>query len=831
MSTALRLARRELRSGVRSLRPLIACLAIGVAAIAAIGSVRAALLAGLRADARALLGGDLELVSSASAIPGALTAHLRGATLSQTLDLRAMARHGDAAALVELKAVDALYPLYGAVHIRPAQSIREALDSGGALIDPTLASRLHVGVGDTLMLGEARLEVRGFLETEPDRGIRGFALGPRVMIASDAVAATGLVQPGSIVRHSVRAKLAAGDTEDEAAARLEAPARSAGVHVITHKDATPGVKRLVDRVAQFLTLVALTALLVGGVGVANAVAVFIESRLGTIAILKCVGADTHTVRTTYLVVTAALASLGILIGLLLGAALPPLVLPRIAEVLPIATSNEVHWQALALAAGFGATVTLIFALWPLSRIDAISPAELFRAEIVAVHGRPSGGFLVAILAATGVLVGLAVLGSTDTAIAAGFVAATALAFGVFALVALGVSQLGHLARRVAPSPLAIGLRALRQRPSLTRRIVLSLGLGLTVLTCIAVIENNLGRELSDERESQPPAFFFLDIQRDEGEAFEALLLAQPGVSRVERTPLLRGRITALRGEPVESLTIPERAKWAIESDRGITYASEPPERTKLTSGAWWARDYEGEPLVSFDGELADDLGLAVGDTMSFVILGRPITARIASLRDIDWRGMGINFAVIMSPSALRGAPHTYLATAYVAPSAETAVFDLVAKRLPHVSTIRVRDAIERLRGIVAAIAAAVRVAAVLTLVMGLLVLVGGMIATQSQRIRDAVIFKVLGASRRDIVIAFVVEHGVAGGITALVAAVLGSLAAHFVLVDMMQLSYHGAPYALAATLALGVGLSLVLGFAGTARALGRKPADVLREQV
>lgn len=807
------------------------CLALGVAAIAAIGNVRAALIEGLRADARSMLGGDLELVSTTADIPHELVDKLEGASLSRTIDMRAMAHHKDSAVLVELKAVDDAYPLYGTATTRPPQDLSAALRDGGALLDPTLAERLHIGVGDTLTLGSAQLEVRGFLETEPDRGIRGFALGPRVLVARDAIAVTQLIQPGSMVRHSIRARVPTSTDVDVLSSTLRDPAREFGVRVVTHKDATPAVKRFVDRVAQFLTLVALTALLVGGVGVANAIATFIESRLTTIAIMKCVGADTRTVRATYLAVTAVMALAGIVAGLVLGAVLPTLALPLITQVLPIAARSTFYWTPLLLAGAFGTTVTAIFALWPLSRIDAVAPADLFRAEIVAVNGRPSPGFLVAIIVASCALVALAVAGSSDIAISGGFVAATIAAFALFAAVSVGIAQIGRLARRVAPSPMAVGLRSLTQRPATTRRIVLSLGLGLTVLSAIAVIENNLGRELSDERESNPPAFFFLDIQRDEGEAFDALLHAQPGVGKVDRTPMLRGRITALNGTPVEELDIPERAKWAIESDRGITYAATPPERTTITDGAWWPENYAGEPLVSFDNELAADMRLKLGDTMSFIILGRPITARIASLRDIDWRGMGMNFTVIMSPNALAGAPHTYLATAHVSPSAETATYDLVAKAMPHVSTVRVRDAITRLRDIIAAISAAVRVAAALTLVMGLLVLAGGMVATQSQRIRDAVVFRVLGASRTDAFIAFLVEHGTAGCATALVAAGLGFLAARFVLVNMMEMPYHVAPSALAVTVLTGIGLALALGFFGTARALSRKPADVLREQV
>lgn len=830
MSIVWTMVRRELRGGVKPFRLLIACLAIGVAAIAAIGSTRAALLAGLRADARTLLGGDLELTSTTSEVDEAeLSAIAHGNVLSRIIDLRAMARAGDTSSLVELKAVDAAYPLYGAVATEPPDALHQVLTEGGALIDPTLAARLDLAVGKALVIGETTLTVRGVLFSEPDRGIRGFELGPRVMVSPAAVAATKLIQPGSLVRYSYRVKLADGASAEALAESLRP--KLAGVRVVTHNDATPGVKRFIDRVTQFLTLVGLTALLVGGVGVSNAVSTFIESKLATIATLKCVGASGRTVTTIYLLLTGLLAIAGIALGLLVGAFAPMAMLPLVTQVLPVVARGGVYWQPLVQAAAFGAVTAMVFALWPLARVSAVKPAALFRARVMAAGARPTGAMLVATVLGVVALAGLVLLGARDPVTAGAFVGAVALAFVVFVLMTRFSKWLAaRMTGALAPSPLRLGLGGIGRNSAATGRTVMTLGLGLTVLAAIAVIETNLARELDDARRTTAPSFFFLDIQSAEAATFSEQVMATAGVTRLDSVPMLRGRIVAVNGQSADTLDVPERSRWALESDRGITYSAKPPEGSTITKGEWWADDYAGPPLVSFDAELAHDLGVEVGNTLTFSILGRELTATVASLREIDWRGMTINFAVILSPRALAGAPHTVLATAHVDPAREEAVFARVAKDFPHVSTVRVRDAITRLQSIMAGIATAVRSAAALTLLMGVLVLAGGIIASHTQRVHDAVIFKVVGATRGTAALVFLAEHGLTGFATALMASVLGSAAAYGVLVGLMEMHWQAAPGALALTLVLGTVTSLAVGAVGTWSALGQKPAALLREE-
>ena len=819
-----RLVRRELRGGVRAFRLLVACLALGVAAIASIGSMRAALIAGLQGDARALLGGDIEMVSSMGPIPEALTSALpAGSVTSQVIDMRAMTHKGDASVLAEMKSVDTTYPLYGDLVVAPPV----ALADGEAFIDTTLASQLGAAVGDLIDVGEAHVRVAAIITREPDRGIRGFDLGPRLMLTPRTLEQTALLQPGSLARYGYRARLPAGIDAELLATTLRE--RDDGVRIVSEKNATPGVKRFIDRVAQFLTLVALTALLVGGVGVSNAVSSYLESKLATIATLKCVGATNAVVLKLYLALVGLLALAGIVLGLVIGVALPWAFLPLVAKILPVAASRGFYWQPIMVALLFGVATALVFGVWPLSRIADIEPAALFRARIAMPSGRPRGAALGVIVAGIVALIALCLFGARDPLLASGFACAVVVAFGVYVAVARGLARLSRLTRHMRPSPLRLGLAALGRSGAPTLRTVLSLGLGLTVLSAIAVIESNLSRELGDAREITPPAFFFLDIQRDEADDFAAVVRGLPGVSRVVETPMLRGRIVAVHDTPVEALELPERARWSIESERGITYSAAPPDNTTITEGAWWPADYSGEPLVSFDAELAADMDLHVGQSLTVSVLGRQITTRVASLRDIDWRNMGINFTMILSPNALAGAPHTVLATAYAAPASEDAIFASIAKAFPHVSTVRVRDALVRAREVITGIAIAVRSAAAITLIMGVLVLAGGVMASHTRRTHDAVIFQVLGATRAKAAFVFLVEHGAAGIATACVAAVLGSAAAYAVVARIMELPWHVSPVALLVTLVLGATSSLAVGAIATWRALSHSPARLLRE--
>jgi len=833
---ALRLARRELRGGIKGLRIFLACIVLGVAAIAGIGSLAASVVAGIKGDARDLLGGDAEVRLAYRQVDAAERAFLAQAgRLSEIATMRAMARTqgGDRRSLIELKAVDPAYPLYGMVALVPAQSLGAALDRRGgkfgAAVDPAILERLGLALGDSIKIGEAILQLRAMIEREPDAAAGGLEFGPRVIVSAEALAESGLIRPGSLVTYHYRLQLPRGVDPAFWAARVQTAFPEAGWQVRTFDAASPGLQRLIDRVALFLTLVGLTALLVGGVGIGNAVGGYIAGKTATIATLKCLGAPTGLVFAVYFVAVVSLALLGIAAALVLGALVPVVSMPLLARVLPVSVRLGVYPTPLALAALYGVLTTLVFALWPLAGIGRVPAGALFRDTVDRVRRRvPLPVIALTVLLALG-LAALAVGSARDRSVALWFVAGAVGAFALFRLAGVAVMSGARALGRPHRPALRLALANLHRPGAPTAQIMLSIGISLTVLVAIALVEGNLSREVENRLPAEAPAFFFIDIQPDQLVGFEAIVRATPG-ARFDEVPMMRGRITRLNGAPVEEATVAPEARWALRSDRGLTYAATLPKGSQLAAGSWWPADYRGPPLVSFDAALARGMGLKVGDSLSVNLLGREITAVIANLRAIDWERLGINFALVFAPGTLESAPQTHLAAVYLPQSEEEKLVRAVTDSFPNVSAIHVREALAAVDRLISTIGDAVRLTAMVALVAGMLVLGGAIAAGHHRRVYDAVMLKVLGATRGDLARAFLIEYGVLGVLSALVACVLGTLAAYLLVARLMKIEWVFLPLPLLGTLGLAILLTLALGFAGTWRALGAKAAPYLRNE-
>ncbi len=833
---ALLLARRELRGGIRGFRVFLACLVLGVGAIAAIGSLRAAVEAGIRADARTLLGGD---VSARLAYRPASEAQLQflaaGGALSQSARLRAMARSldGDRRSLIELQAVDDAYPLYGGIVLAPATPLVSALgrdkESFGAVAEAALAGRLGLKLGDEFRVGDAVLHLAAVIKSQPDAAFAGLSFGPRLVIPEAALPATGLIRPGALVNYDYRLRLPAGTDPAQWIAAVRAAFPEAGWQLRSAADASPGLQRLLDRVGFFLTLVGITALLVGGVGIGNAVAGYIASKTEAIATLKCLGASTRLVFAAYLAQVLALALAGIVAGGVLGGVLPGLLAPLFAGLAQLPLRLGVYPAPLAIAALCGLLATLVFALWPLAAIGRVAPAALFRDRVAPAGRRVAPLALAASTLAGLLLAAVIVLSAPDRRNALWYLGGVVAAFLLFRLAAALIVGVARVLPRPAAPPLRLAIGNLYRPGAPTGRIVLSLGLGLSVMIAVGLVEGNLAAEINGRLAERAPAEFFIDIQPDQLAGFEEIARATPGAS-FEEVPMLRGRITAINGTPVEQAAVASQAQWALRSDRGLTYAAAPPPGARIVAGDWWAADYHGPPLISFDAELAHGMGLGVGDTLTVNLLGRDITARIANLRQIDWVQLGINFAIIFAPGTLEAAPQTHLAAVHVGPAEEDALVRRVTDRFPNVSAIPVREALAAVSRVIATIGSAIRLVALVTLAAGVLVLGGAVAAGHRRRVYDAVVLKVLGATRGVLALTFLLEHGLIGLVTAAVAVAIGTLAAWALVVGLMRSDWvflAGPPLA---TAAAGILLTLLFGFAGTWRALGVKPAPYLRNE-
>ncbi|MCB2101055.1 MAG: FtsX-like permease family protein [Rhodobacterales bacterium] len=843
-SLALTIARRELRGGLAGFRIFLACLALGVGAIAAVGTVSESIVAGLRADAKRLLGGDVDLRLVQRPATDDQRAWLadNARALSTVAEMRAMARTpGDprpghpGQALVELKAVDGAYPLVGALATDPPLAVPDALardadGAWGAVADPGLMKRLGLAVGDTLSLGEATVRVRATVVKEPDRVASMVSFGPRLMVAAAALPETDLVRPGSQVRYHYRVLV--GPAEGGAAwmKRVEATFPKAGWRVRGVDDAAPGVRRFVERMTLFLTFVGLTALLVGGMGVGNAVRSYLDGKTTTIATLKCLGAPTDLVFRAYLLQVLGLGLVGILIGLATGAALPSAVLAAIGDTLPVAPVTGFYPWPLFTAALFGVVTAVTFALWPLGQAREVPAAGLFRHLTAPPRARPGRDVWLGMAAGIAVLAALTFITATDRYFAAWFVGGTAATLLVLRLGAWALMALAKRLPRPRRAEARLALTALHRPGAATAGVVLSLGTGLAVLVAVALIEGNLNAQVEETLPDKAPAFFFIDIQPDQVAAFDTAVTDVPGTEDLQRVPSLRGRIVKIDGVPVAERTISPDAEWAVRGDRALTYAAQPARGSRIVAGEWWPSDYKGPPLISFDANLARGFGVGVGDTLTLNILGREFTATIASLREINWRSLRFDFAIIFAPGTLEGAPHSHVAAVKAPPAAEDAVEKAVTDRFANVSSIRVRDALAAAATIISGIGAAVRGTSLLTIAAGALVLAGTIAAGYRRRIYDAVVFKVLGATRGVVMGAFLLEYGVLGLVTGLIAALVGSVTAWAVVRFLMRMDWVFLPGTVAGTVAVCVLVTVAVGFFGTWRALGRKAAPLLRNE-
>jgi putative ABC transport system permease protein len=840
---AARIAAREMRGGLHGFYVLIACIALGVMAIAGVGSVASGLANGLAREGRVMLGGDLAFSLSLREANSAERAFLgRQGRVSVAATMRAMARAEDGrSTLVEVKAVDSSYPLYGTVALDDSKAplddvLAQHLGAFGAAADPVLLSRLDLAPGARVSVGGATIQIRAVLTSEPDKLASGIGFGPRLLISESALRATGLIQPGSIVRWHYRLKLPANDETDAsgravaAAARTELP--DAGWEIRSSTNASPSLERNVERFTQYLTLVGLTALLIGGVGVGNAVRAHIDRRTEVIATLKSLGATGGRVFAIYLAQVLVLAALGAVPGLIAGAALPFLIVWAFAAMLPLPLLPALYPGALALALLYGLLTAIAFALWPLGRAHDVPASALFRNEVTGDAHRPRLRYMLATALAVGALAAFAVAAAQDQRIAAVFTVCAAGVFVLLYLVARLVMVIARRARTLRSPIVRLAIANIHRPGALTPSIVLSLGLGLTLLVTVVAIDGNLRIQFLAALPQKAPSFYFVDIPADGAHEFDSFVRAHAPRATLERVPMMRGRIISVGGVSAENLKPGSDAAWALQSDRGITYADSVPPGSRLVEGQWWTAAYDGPPLVSFEQRIADGLRLKLGDTVTVNVLGRNIIATVANVRALDWQSLGINFVMVFSPNTFRGAPHTQIATlTYPAGSTneeEIALLKAAGDAFPGITILRVRDVLEAVGATVANLVLGIRAASALTLLVAVLVLAGALAAGHRRRVYEAVVLKTLGATRTRLLAAYVIEYFILGLAAALLGIAAGSLAAAFILGRFMHLPFTWVPGPLFACSLGAVMGTVFLGLIGTFKALGQKAGPVLR---
>ncbi len=834
---SLRLAWRDLRGGMSGFYIFIACIALGVAAIAAVNSVSGALENAISREGQTLLGGDLDV----SVIHRQGTLEERAllepwGNVSEIATLRGMARleDGSRQALVDIKAVDNAYPLYGVVALEGTMPLADAIKGDGAAVDAGLAAQLALKVGDSVALGQSKITIAAIIAREPDRLSSGPSFGPRALISVATLKKTQLDEPGSLIRWHYRIKLNDGGAGDAFRSQLTKRLGDVGFSIRDRSDPSPGIRRNIDRLAGFLTLAGLAALLTGGVGVANAVSAFVERKRLVIAVYKALGASTALVNKTMLLQVMMLAVLGVIIGMAVGAGAHALALWLAGPLLPVRLEAGFQPEAALLAAAYGLLTALVFILWPLGRASEIRAAELLRENISTERAWPPRAFIIASALSALALAAAAILFSSQHLIAFWVCLGMAAVFAIF----YGFGELIRAVAKRLPRParpeVSWALRAIARPNGLTRVVSISLGAGLTLLTAISLIGGSLTKELTAELPDKAPSHFFIGIPKRDFDGFNKLIAGAAPGSTLSQAPMLRGRMIDIAGTPADQIKAPEQAEWVLRGDRGLTFEENLPKDSQIIEGAWWPKDYAGEPLVSFEVELGRALGLKMGDPITVNVLGRNITARLANFRTVKWESLDINFVMIFSPNTLKDAPYSVLATldwpGLHTADDEAKVVSAVSSQYPSVTSIRVRDALETVNGILSRVLLAMQVAAGVTLAAGVIVLAGALATAQQRRIYEAVILKTLGATRRRILTAHMLEQIILAVFVSAVACALGTLAAYIIVTQILGAPFYLSGYKLLQASALTVSFMLGFGVIGASKVLRAKAAPYLRSQ-
>lgn len=838
----LRVAMTDLRGDIRRFAVLLACLALGVATIAIVGSVGTALQSALARDARMVLGGDLEAQLSyraATAAERALFEEL--GTVAEVIEVSGRARVEGASAFVSLRAVDGNYPLLGTVSYDAGGAggdlsdlLAERNGSFGAIADPLLFDRLGLKPGDSIEIGEARFVLGARLDGLPDQVTQGFQLGVPVVISLAGLEATGILAPGVLARY--RYKMLLHDIGfDAAAARVGSTFPEAGWQVRSPTDATEDLARAFDIFSRFLTIVGLSSLLVGGVGVANAVAAYITERQRSIATMRSLGATNTRIMVHFLTQVMILVAAGVAMGLLLGVGVTLLALPVIGNMLSIALPPSVAPLSLLIAATFGLITGFAFAFLPLARATTIRPATLFRAAGAAVEGglgwrdllRPAIG-LPPLLAAAAMLA-LAAAITPRPQLIFWYAVGAVTAFAVLRLAAFGLQI---LLRLIPPPPgarLRNALKAIHRPGAPAPTVILSLGLGLALLLLIALIDSNLRGQLSGEVTREAPSFVFMDLFEDETAELSAFTAAEPLAQSFASTAMLRAAITQINGKPVGELgALPENLRFLFEGETPLTWAAQLPARSEITAGEWWPEDHAGDQLVSVFEELREPLGLKVGDTLTFTLFGEQLTATIANFRDFEWRGGDINFSFVLSPGPVQNFPMSYVGMLKAAPEQEAPLQSLLVERFPDLIFLPVGDALAAIKAILSTLTNAVAIVGGLAVLSGVFVLAGALAAGRQQREADATVMKVLGATRSDVVVAYLVEYGLLGTLSAALAALLGGIGAWAFVTQVLEISFSIDAGLVLLVVTAAVALTILTGMLATWSALSTRPANFLR---
>ena len=825
MKLAIRLALRDLRGGLSGLGLLWLCLMVAIAGLASVTSLASSIDKAIADNGRAMLGGDLSLsVAQRDATPDELAAIRSLGRSSKSVMTRSMLVAPDGRSqLVELTGVDSNWRLAGDVDWGPGGRRPDGQEVG---VGHEIAERLDLKLGQQVRFGRASYKIVSIIRKMP--GQSGFALSPPAIVDEAGLAASGLIQPGSISTTNYRLLLPEGSDEEATGKDFQRRFPEGGWRSTSRDEAGSGTRRFIDRLGQMLLLVALSALAIGGLGMSSAAAAFAASRRPSIAILKLVGATRRTVDTMLLAEIGLIAATAIFAGLAVGAFAPALVGKATEGLLPIAPDTGLQWIALGEAALFGLLISFAASWRMVANAGETKPARLLRGDVG--NGEPMRWRTFALpLIALAAAAAIAIASASDPMFAAMGIGVIALLCGLFALLGAAIRRLARSAKHLGGPVTRLGIAALDRPGAATGRLAVSLGLGLTLLVTLAGTASSILAEIDTSIPRRAPALFLVDIPRAEEQRFRQMVALEVPRSELRLVPSLRGPVTAVNGVRVADMkNIPEGA-WILRGDRGLTFASDLPPANRVVAGKWWPKDYRGPPQVSIDADAATALNLKVGDSLTVSILGRPIEASIASFREIDWRSFGFNFAIIFAPGALEAAPYTLMATVAPAPGGSTAGLERrLTEQLPMVSAIRVADVVAEVKSLLESIDGAVRIATGFAILMGMIVLAGSVVATRRQRARDIVLLRLVGATRGQVARSQLIEFAALSAAVALAAFGAGVIAAKLAVTYVFEFPFSPDWSSLALIPVGAILLAVCAAFVAAIPALNARPAEGLR---
>jgi putative ABC transport system permease protein len=855
-----RMARREIRASWKRLLFFFLCIGIGVGAIVALRSTIQNASAAMISEARQILTADVQVDSSREMNEGTRAivkriAEARGVLAqTQTIEASTMLRPADAARegalMVELKGIEAPYPLYGEFKLANGEQFTHTLlDNNGVVVAASLLERLSLKVGDEVKIGNSTFQIRGVMGQEPGAA-GGFRLGPRVFIARGAIAATGLTGFGSRARNKILLSVPPA-LMDALVADLRAGLRDSLVSVRSYRDSQEGLSEQYTRSENYLSLTGLVILVLGGIGVSNVTRVFIEQKKRTIAVLKCVGASSRMIAGVYLAQVLALGLAGSLFGVVLAKGALLFVERRFAETLPANMTYALSAGAIAQGLALGLLISLLFSALPLLRVRRIKPNMLLRedageggdAATTDTDGnrlrRLRGALSLRRIGLARALVALAVVGGLVAlaswqagsfrvgAFFMGGLAATALALQLTAMLVIFVVR---RARHVRSFALRHAVNSLYRPGNQTRVVVLAVGLGAFLVIATESLQKNLVREFDPAQRAQLPNMFLIDVQTDQREGVEELVTRATG-ERPTLVPTVRTRIAAINGQSIDVDDKSRRAqRGLLAREYVVTYRPQLEQNETIVAGKFWDATPSSEPEVSIEEGMRGLAGLDLGGTITFDITGRRMTARVTSIRRVDWRNSRTGFLVLFRPGALESAPQMLIAPINgPTGDAERGRFQrALLDKYPNISVIDVADIMRAVTRILNNVTLAVSFIGAFVLLSGVLILVGSIAMTKWQRIYEAAVLKTLGAKRKVLLMIMFAEYGMLG----LTAGTVGTLAAialsYAISRFVFEIPWSFTPLVYLAGLGGTVALVATVGALSSFDALTRKPLAVLR---